>query len=68
MFNKIITLGARGFFFHSEAAIVSGKAVDPAKRGKKNLWTRQLQTSLPCELVSISVVDWSSYLVPSLSV
>ena len=58
----------RGFFFRSEAAIVSGEAaVANLPREKKTLWTRQLQTSLPCELVSISVVDWSLYLVPSLS-
>ena len=31
-----ITLGARGFFFRSEAAIVSGEAANPAKREKKN--------------------------------
>ena len=29
------TLGARGFFFRSEVAIVSGEAADPAKREKK---------------------------------
>ena len=60
-----------GFFFRSEAAIVSSEAVFVIMilpREKKTLWTRQLQISLPCELVSISVVDWSLYLVPSLSV
>ena len=69
-YRKSITLPwvPEGFFFHSEAAIVSGEAaiVILPREKKKTLWMRQLQTSLPCELVSILVDDWSLYLVPSL--
>ena len=39
------TLGARGFSFRSEAAIVM---ILPREK-KKTLWTWQLQTSLPCD-------------------
>ena len=47
------TLGARGFFFRSEAAIVSGEdAIAILPREKKTLWTRQLPTSLPCDFES----------------
>ena len=51
-FNTCLTtLGARGFFFRSEAAIVSGEAaiVIHAREKKKTLWTRQLHVSLPCD-------------------
>ena len=59
-----------GFFFRSEATIVSGEAaiVILAREEKKTLWTRQLQVSLPCVFVLNSVVDWSLYVVPDLSV
>ena len=56
----------RGFFFVAKLRLWAAKPLI-LPREKKTLWTRQLQTSLPCELVSISVVDWSLYLVPSLS-
>ena len=70
MFSPSITLGARGFFFRSEATIVCGEAaiVILAREKKKTLWTRQLQVSLPCVFVLNSVVDWSLYVVPDLSV
>ena len=58
-----------GFFFRSEAAIVSGEAaiVIHAREKKKTLWTWQLQVSLPCDFLLNSLVDWSLYVVPDLS-
>ena len=42
------TLGARGFFFRSEMSGEAAIVILPREK-KKSLWTRQLQTSLPCD-------------------
>ena len=43
------TLGARGFFFFRSEMSGEAAIVILPREKKKSLWTRQLQTSLPCD-------------------
>ena len=48
IYSKYITLGARGFFFFSKEAKRSERTGGEEAK-KKTLWSRPVQTSLPCD-------------------